>query len=125
MIHTAKLTYTMFSGGQPLTPAFGTRILQLVQNMIQMGDLDFLGFFVKTATAIASGALITVEIVVETKPVDPLCAPNAAGCMPSGETNFPTHASVVYALSDFYTASLSLGVPGSAVEAPTSPFVTP
>jgi hypothetical protein len=51
------------------------------------------------------------------------CSPNAVGCLPSGETNFPTYTSVEYALSELYTASLSLGMPGVAVA--SGPSVTP
>jgi hypothetical protein len=136
MIHVAHLFYTMNTYGQPITPALLARWGKLFTNplfpgvpgeqpgVLQMGDLDFLGF-TPGAPVISSPSafVLQADVPLVTKASFPTCPPNAVGCLPSGETNFPTYTSVEYALSELYTASLSLGMPGVAVA--SGPSVTP
>jgi hypothetical protein len=183
MIHVAHLFYTMNTFGQPTTPALIARFGKLFFNVLfpgapgeqpgvlQMGDLEYLGFKVNSlAVTVPAAFTLQADVKLTTKATDPAvptawsaitpyvvddwvsylgldyvciannlnqvpntsptfwqeaipCPPNAVGCLPSGETNFPTYTSVEYALSELYTASLSLGMPGVAVA--SGPSVTP
>ena len=136
MIHVAHLFYQMNTFGQPITAALLARWGKLFTNpsfpgvpgqqpgVLQMGDLDFLGF-TPGVPVISSPSefVLQADVPLVTKASFPTCPPNAVGCLPSGETNFPTYTSVEYALSELYTASLSLGMPGVVVA--SSPSVTP